>query len=386
MATRDLHNVVIVGAYNTVQSRFLKEHTSFSITLDAVKGAIADAGLEVSDIDGVNVSSGTGGGGGSQRQWVHQLGGRATWVGVANMGIPAVLQAAAAIAAGYANTVVVGNGQAGAYTERASTAPWTRPSNEFVECFGLYTAAEFALIAQRHMHMYDTKPEHLAEVASTIRTNGGMNPDAVYTGRVITPDDVLNSAMIADPFHLLDCAMTSEGGGAMVLTTAERARDLDVTPIHILGGGLDSRGQAYVAGPLWHVTGDVGSYSSRQAFETAGLGPSDIDVCEFYDPFSFEIIRQFETFGFCGPGEGGPFVMDGRIRVGGEFPVCTDGGTMSFAHPGTAQLLQKVISGTKQLRGEAGNRQVEGAEVAMCTNGGAGALFTDVVLLGREAP
>ena len=129
-----------------------------------------------------------------------------------------------------------------------------------------------------------------------------------------------------------------------------------------------------------------GPISSRQAFAACGLGPSDIDVCEFYDPFSFEIIRQFETYGFCGPGEGGPFVMDGRIRVGGEFPVCTDGGTMSFAHPGTAQLLQKVISGTKQLRGEAGNRQVEGAEVAMCTNGGAGALFTDVVLLGREAP
>ena len=386
MANSDLHRVAIVGAYNTAQARFLEGETSFSVTLDAVRGALADAGLEASDVDGLNIHTGTRGGPMTQRFWVHQLGGRPAWTGNAHMGVPAVLEAAAAIAAGYCSTVVIANGQAGAYTERASTAPWTRPSNEFVECFGLYTAAEFALIAQRHMHLYGTKPEHLAEVASAVRTHGGMNPDAVYSGREISRDDVLNSPLIADPFHLLDCAMTGEGGAGVVLTTIERARDLDVTPIHILGGGMDARGAAYVAGPLWHVTGDVGRVAAEQAFAACGLGTSDVDVCEFYDPFSFEIIRQFEAYGFCELGEGGPFVMDGRIRIGGEFPVCTDGGTMSFSHPGTAQLLQKVISGTQQLRGAAGARQVEGAEVAMCTNGGAGALFTDVVLLGREAP
>jgi acetyl-CoA acetyltransferase len=386
MPNNDLHSVAIVGAYNTVQARYLEGETSFSVTLDAVRGALGDAGLEASEVDGLNIRTGTGGNGQSQRQWVHQLGGRPKWCGNANMGIPAVLEAAAAIASGYCSTVVIANGQAGAFTERAATAPWTRPTNEFVECFGLYTAAEFALIAQRHMNLYGTKPEHLAEVASAVRTHGGMNPDAVYTGRVITPDDVLNSRMIADPFHLLDCAMTCEGGAGMVLTTVERARDLDVKPVHVLGGSQDARGAAYVAGPLWHVTGDVGRVAAQQAFATSGLGPSDIDVCEFYDPFSFELIRQFEAFGFCGEGEGGPFVMDGRVRIGGEFPICTDGGTMSFSHPGTAQLLQKVISGAQQLRGNAGTRQVEGAEVAMCTNGGAGALFTDVIILGNEVP
>ena len=213
-----------------------------------------------------------------------------------------------------------------------------------------------------------------------------MNPDAVYSGRVITPEDVLNSPLIADPFYLLDCAMTGEGGAGLVITTIEHARDLDVTPVHILGGGMEARGQAYVAGPLWHVSGDVGRVAAEHAFPTGGLGPSDVDICEFCDPFSFEIIRQFEAYGFCELGEGGPFIMDGRIRLGGEYPVCTDGGTMSFSHPGTAQLLQKVISGTEQLRGAAGARQVEGARVAMCTNGGAGALFTGVVILGREAP
>ncbi|MCY4616830.1 MAG: thiolase family protein [Chloroflexi bacterium] len=386
MATRDLHQVAIVGAYNTVQARHLPDETSFSITLDAVRGALADAGIAAADVDGLNITTGTGGGSQNQRDWVHQFGGRPMWMGAQSTGIPAVLEAASAIAAGYCHTVVLANGQAGAYTERASTAPWTRPSNEFVECWGLYTAAEFALIAQRHMHLYGTKPEHLAEVASAVRTHGGMNPDAVYSNRVITPEDVLNSPMIADPFRLLDCAMTGEGGAGLVLTTVERARDLDAEPVYVLGGGLDHRGPSYVMAPLWDVAGDVGRFAAEQAFAACGLGPSDVDVCEFYDPFSFEIIRQFEAYGFCGPGEGGPFVMDGRVRVGGEYPICTDGGTMSFSHPGTAQLLQKVIAGTKQLRGTEGPRQVEDARVAMVSNGGAGALFTDVVLLGNEQP
>lgn len=385
-AARDLHRVAIVGAYNTAQARRLDGETSFSVTLDAVRGALADAGLEASAVDGLNVTTGTGAGARNQHEWAHQLGGRPRWTGSQSTGIPAVLEAASAIAAGYCETVVLANGQAGAYTERASTAPWTRPGNEFVECWGLYTAAEFALIARRHMHLYGTRPEHLAEVASAIRTHGGMNSRAVYSGRAVTPRDVLDSPMIADPFRLLDCAMTSEGGAGLVLTTAERARGLDARPVYVLGGGLDRRGPAYVMAPLWDAAGDVGRFAAERAFAAAGLRPADVDVCEFYDPFSFEVIRQFEAFGFCGPGEGGPFVMDGRIRLGGEFPVCTDGGTMSFSHPGTAQLLQKVVAGAAQLRGEAGSRQVEGARVAMVTNGGAGALFTDVALLGSEPP
>jgi acetyl-CoA acetyltransferase len=118
-----------------------------------------------------------------------------------------------------------------------------------------------------------------------------------------------------------------------------------------------------------------------------GLGPTDVDVCEFYDPFSFEIIRQFEAYGFCGEGEGGDFVMDGTIGPGGRFPITTDGGLMSYSHGGaTVQLLQRVIRAVQQLRGDCATRQVPGARVAMCSNGGAGALFTDVMLLGRDQP
>jgi acetyl-CoA acetyltransferase len=131
----------------------------------------------------------------------------------------------------------------------------------------------------------------------------------------------------------------------------------------------------------------VGARAARQALATAGLTPAEVDVAELYDPFSFEIIRQLETFGFCGEGEGGPFVAEGNIDANGRLPVTTDGGTMSFSHPGiNAQQLQRVIRGAQQLRGTCTTNQVDRAEVALCSNGGSGALFCDVLLLGRERP
>jgi acetyl-CoA acetyltransferase len=133
--------------------------------------------------------------------------------------------------------------------------------------------------------------------------------------------------------------------------------------------------------------GYVGRRAAHHVFRTAALGPDDVDVAELYDPFSFEIIRQLEAFGFCAEGEGGPFVEDGGIGPDGRLPVTTDGGLMSYSHAGiAAQMLQRVIRGVQQLRGECPTMQVPGAEVALCTNGGSGALFTDVLLLGRERP
>ena len=200
--------------------------------------------------------------------------------------------------------------------------------------------------------------------------------------------------MVADPFHLLDCATTSEGGCAIVLTRADRA-GAGAAPVWILGGASDAFGPAYVVAPVWDFqpradsfpAGLVGARAAGLAFAMAGLAPADVDVAELYDPFSFEIIRQLEAFGFCGPGEGGPFVEDGNIGPGGILPVTTDGGTMSFSHPGiNAQQLQRVIRATEQLRGTCASNQVAGAEVALCSNGGSGALFCDVLLLGRERP
>src|SRR4051794_27774679 len=370
-------DVVVAGVHNARQARVLEGETSFTITIEAALGALDDAGLGPSDVNGVV--------GALSSDIAYELGLGPVWQSASQLGIPAVLEAAANIATGLSDVILIATGSAGVYTERSSTAPWTRPNNEFVAPYGMFTAAEFALIARRHMHLYGTTSEQLATVAATVRNNGHANPEAVYFGRgPFTPQDILDSRMVADPFHLLDCAMTAEGGAAIVLARADRVPDLPNRPVYVLGGSTDRIGPSYRHAPAWDLTGRdpdgipngyVGRRAAQRAFATAGLGPDDVDTCEFYDPFSFEIIRQFEAFGFCGEGEGGDFVMDGTVGPGGRFPITTDGGTMSFGHGGaTVQLLQRVIRGVEQLRGTCPTMQVEGASVSMCTNGGAGAL------------
>jgi acetyl-CoA acetyltransferase len=382
-------DVAIVGVHNTPQARELPGHDSSSIALDGVTGALADAGIPAAEVDGVV--------GEYAADWILQLGRGPCSRRSSRFGIPMLLDAAALVASGECDVVVVGAGGAGTYTERAATAPWTRPANELVVGYGLFTAAEFALMARRHMVTYGTTPEQLATVAATIRNNGHVNPEAVYFGRgPFTPDDILASRMIADPFRLLDCAMTAEGGCGLVLTSAERAADAAGQPAWILGAAGDAYGPAYTVPPVWDLRGRdaddtpagyVGRRAVRRAFAMAGLAPADVDVCELYDPFSFEIIRQLEAFGFCGEGEGGAFVAAGHIGPDGRLPVTTDGGTMSFSHAGiNAQMLQRVIRGVQQVRGTCATQQVRGAEVALCTNGGSGALFCDVMLIGSGRP
>jgi acetyl-CoA acetyltransferase len=383
------HDVAITGVFNTEQARVLEGEDSMSISFKGALGALDDAGLAIRDVDGIVGQFAT--------DFAYQARLSPVWISSSWQGIPAVLQAATAIAAGLATRVLVIGGAAGVYTERVSTAPWTRPSSEFVAPFGMFTAAEFALVARRHMHMYGTKPDALAAVAAVIRNNGHVNPEAIYHGRgPFTPQDVLESRMVADPFHLLDCATASEGGCGIVLTRADLASDAPNAPVFVLGGNGDSGGTAYRNPPTWElggnrrpdlVNGTVGRRAAEQAFATAGLQPGDVDVCEFYDPFSFEIIRQFEAFGFCGEGEGGDFVMGGTIEPDGRFPVTTDGGVMSYSHAGAScQMLQRVIRSVEQLRGTCVSTQIPGAEVAMCSNGGSGALFNDVMLLGVDRP
>ncbi len=383
MSQSPLHQAAIVGVYNTRQAVRL-DLDEYALLREAIQGALADAGLATSDVDGLNVRSSVRRL--NPRDAVMLFGGRPCWTG-STLGVEAVMEAACAIATGQCDTVLLADAQAGEYTKRAMTSPWTRPDHEFVECWGLYTAAEFALIARRHMHLYGTRPEALAEVASAIRSNGGRNPGAVHYGKTVTPEDVLASRLVAEPFHLLDCAINSEGGCGLVMTSVERARDLPVTPVYVLGGAVERQGMSYVAPPVWDRYGWVGRRAAERSFAQCGLAPEDVDVCEFYDPFSFEVIRQFEAYGFCKEGEGGDFVMGGRIRIGGEFPVVTGGGLLSFSHTHTGQLLQKVIGSVLQLQGRMPEElRVPGARVAMTSNGGAGALFCDVMLLGTERP
>jgi acetyl-CoA acetyltransferase len=378
--------VAIVGVHNTHQARRLLGHDSSSIALEAALGALADARIPAGDVDGVV--------GQAAADAVLELGLGPCTRRPNGLGIPTIVDAAALITTGQCRVVVVLAGGAGLRSHGAA-APWTTPPNELVAGFGLFTAAEFALMARRHMITYGTKEHQLAAAAAVVRTNGHHNPDAVYQGRgPFSPEDILASPMVAEPFHLLDCATVSEGGCALVLAHAERARH-DERAVWILGCGSDSYGPAYTVAPVWDLTprpgarpaGWVGTGAALASFAMAGLGPSAVDVAELYDPFSFEIIRQLEAYGFCEPGEGGAMVESGAIGPGGSLPVTTDGGTMSFSHPGVAaQQFQRVVRGVEQVRGECASMQVDGAEVALCSNGGSGALFTDVLLLGRERP
>jgi acetyl-CoA acetyltransferase len=385
IAANPLHGIAIVGAHNTPQARRLEGHTSESVTALAIRGALDDAGLTFADVDGYSVTPihPSRGQKDESLDWAYRAGVRSAWAGSAMLAIPALLEAALAIASGQCTTVVVASGQAGLYTDRAATAPWTRPTNEFVECWGLYTAAEYSLVARRHMHLFGTTSEQLALVAATVRNYGAANPAAVHFGRNVTVESVLASPMIADPFHLLDCSMTSEGGAAVVLTSVEHARDLRRRPAFLLGGALEGVGPGYTYPPTYDLAGQVGRAAATKTFGMAGLSPTDVDVCEIYDPFSFEIIRQFEAFGFCAEGEGGPFVETGVMAPGGRFPTCTDGGTMSHSHTGVSQMLQKVVQAVRQLRGDAPN-QVDGAEVALCSSAGSGSMFNPVLLLGAD--
>ncbi|MBM4517170.1 thiolase family protein [Rhodococcus hoagii] len=379
--------MVIVAAYNTEQARVLEGHNSFTISLDAARGVIAQSGIDPTTIDGVYSKTAP--------QLIYALGLGPVWNANNPGGITGVLHAASVVAAGLCETVLVADGEAGRYTERESTAPWTRPSNEFVAPFGLYTASEFALIARRHMHRHGTTSEQMAAVAARIRNNGNINPDAIYYGRgPFTVDDILASRMIADPFHLLDCAMTSEGGCALIVTTAERAKDLPARPStssaadSTHGAVVPARTQLDLGSRSSDIpNGYVGRRAARTSFAMAGLTPADVDVAELYDPFSFEIIRQFEAFGFCGDGEGGEWVVENVTGDDPRLPMTTDGGLMSYSHGGgIVQLTQRIARGVHQLQGVCETNQVDDAQVVLCSNGGAGAFFTDVLLLGSERP
>jgi acetyl-CoA acetyltransferase len=379
-------DVAILGVHNTPQARRLAGHDSSSIALQAALGALTDADLAVADVDGVV--------GQAAADAVLELGLGPCTRRPNGLGIPSIIDAAALITTGQCRVVIVLAGGAGLLSD-TTAAPWTTPPNELVAGFGLFTAAEFALMARRHMVTFGTTEHQLASAAAIVRNNGHHNPDAIYYGRgPFSPEDILASPLVAEPFHLLDCATTSEGGCALVLAHADVARP-NPRATWILGCGSDSYGPAYTVAPVWDLTGRteagsagwVGARAAKASFAMAGLAPRDVDVAEFYDPFSFEIIRQLEAYGFCEPGEGGPMVESGAVGPGGSLPVTTDGGTMSFSHPGVAaQQFQRVVRGVQQLRGECPSMQVAGAGVAMCSNGGSGALFADVLLLGRERP
>jgi acetyl-CoA acetyltransferase len=255
-------------------------------------------------------------------------------------------------------------------------------TEQYEPSFGLPTpVGAYALAAMRHMYEYGTTSEQMAEVAVATRKWAAMNEKAMMRDP-ITIEDVLTSRWIAEPLHLLDCCLVTDGGGAVVVTSAERARNARKAPVWVLG-----HGEAHTHNTIMNMpdlaTHGAAVASGRAAFEMAGLTPAEIDVAEIYDSFTITVLMTLEALGFCGRGEGGAFVSGQRTAPGGAFPMNTNGGGLSYCHPGMYGIFL-LIEATRQLRGECGSRQVEGARIALAHGTGGVLSSAATVLLGKD--
>ena len=369
MSTR---RVAIVGAALSDCGR-VDTKTAFELHYQAASRAILDAGLTKTDVDGLG-SAGTGLL--APVEIGEYLGLRPTWADGTQVGGSSwefmVEHASAAIQAGHAEVVVLVYGS----TTRADLKAGRRTANlgfgghgpvQFDAPFGHSLISKYAMAARRHMIEFGTRIKQLAEIAVSSRYNASLNPEAYYRDP-ITIDDVQNSRMMADPLTKLHCCIRSDGGGAVVLTSEERARDLPKRPVWVLGTG---EATSHTTMSEWDdFTESPAARAGKLAFGRAGVTPADIDVCQIYDAFTPMVLLSFEGLGFCAKGEGGAFVEDGRMRVGGALPTNTDGGGLSACHPGMRGMFL-LVEATRQLRGEAGARQVDGARLA-CVNGTGG--------------
>jgi acetyl-CoA acetyltransferase len=377
--------VAIVGAALSDTGR-LDNVSPFELHYQAASRALADVGLDKGDIDGF-ASSGTGLL--APIEVAEYLGLRPTWVDGTGVGGSTwefmVEHATAAIAEGHVEVVVLAYGSTARadlkrHERRANLSFGSRGPVQFDAPYGHTLIAKYAMAARRHMHEFGTTIDQLAEIAVSTRHNASLNPDAYYRD-MITIDDVRNSPMIADPLTQLHCCIRSDGGGAIVLTSAERARDLGARPVWVLGTG---EAVSHTTMSEWDDFSESPALrSGALAFERAGVTPDDIDVCEIYDAFTPMVLLSFEALGFCKKGEGGPFVEGGTMRVDGSLPTNTDGGGLSACHPGMRGIFL-LVEAVRQLRGECGDGQVPRAELA-CVNGTGGWFSSaSTVILGVE--
>jgi len=379
--------VAIAGAFEH-PTRWAPEKSELQIMAESARGALADCGLGLADVDGL-ASAGMSMGAMGVVQLAEYLNLKPRWVDGTNIGgssfVAHVGHAAAAIHAGLCEVVLILYGSTAASNAIAIGTGLggggRDPGAAFVSPYGLTTVGSYALVARRHMEHYGTTSEQLAEIAVTMRRHAGLNPEAKMR-RPIEVADVLESRMISEPLHLLDCCIISDGGGALVVTSADRARDLRKPPVLVLGCGEAVAHQELGAPDLLTI---AARQSGAAALGMAGVAVGDVDLCTVYDSFTITVLVTLENLGFCKPGEGGSFVAGGRIGLGGELPVNPDGGGLSSNHPGMRGIFL-VIEAVRQLRGECGPRQVAGAKLALAhgTGGTLGVAHSGATLvLGR---
>jgi acetyl-CoA acetyltransferase len=347
--------------------------TPYELIAHSSRQALADAGLTKADIDGVG-STGLGTLApidvceylGIQPRWLDS-----TAVGGAAWEVMAA-HAADAIAQGHADVVLLTYGSTARSDLRrklrTASLDWgSRGPLQWEVPYGHTLIAKYAMAARRHMHEYGTTLEQLGQIAVSARANARNNPEAMFRDP-ITVDEVLAGPMIADPFTKLQCCIRSDGGAAAVLVAEDRVADLAKAPVWVLGTGEHG---SHVSMSQWpDFTTGPAAVAGKMAFERAGVTPQDIDVAELYDAFTYMLLITLEDLGFCAKGEGGAFVENGRLELGGSLPTNTDGGGLSACHPGQRGLFL-LVEAVRQLRGECGERQVPDAELA-CVSGTGG--------------
>ncbi|MFF5183870.1 acetyl-CoA acetyltransferase [Streptomyces sp. NPDC000345] len=387
--TAGSRKVAVVGVALSDCGR-VDDATPYALHAQAARRALADAGLDRSRVDGF-ASAGLGTL--APVEVADYLGLRPTWVDSTSVGGSTwevmAAHAADAIAAGRAHAVLLVYGSTARADIRAGRRTGTfafgaRGPLQFEAPYGHTLIAKYAMAARRHMLQYGTTIEQLAEIAVQARANAALNPEAMFRAP-ITVDDVLSGPVIADPFTKLHCCIRSDGGAAVLLAAEEYVRDCRTAPVWILGTGEHV---SHASLSEWEdFTVSPAAVSGRLAFERAGVRPEEMDFAEIYDAFTCMTLVTLEDLGFCAKGEGGAFVEKGRLRIGGELPVNTDGGGLSAQHPGMRGLFL-LVEAVRQLRGEAGARQVrtgDGEVPRLGVASGTGGWFcsSGTVVLGR---
>jgi acetyl-CoA acetyltransferase len=288
-----------------------------------------------------------------------------------------IAHAQAAIEAGLCEVALIAYGSTQRSVSRAAASarevqPYEDPYNPMMP------PSAYAMAASRHFHEYGTTREHLAEIAVAARQWALMNPVA-WEKEPLSIADVLGARMVSHPLSVRDCCLVTDGGGAIIVTTAERARDLKHKPAYVLGTGSHVTHQSISNMPDFTTSGAV--ESGRRAYEMAGVKPGDVDAAQLYDAFTICTLLFLEDLGFCAKGEGGAFVDKGGIAPGGHLPVNTNGGGLSYCHPGMYGLLV-LIEAARQIHGTCGSRQVDGAQIVLA-HGNGGVLSSQcTVILG----
>ena len=369
----------IVGIGETEYTRWGQiERSEFQLCCEAVTKAVDDSGLRMQDIDGFVTYSVDRNNPMTLAQTlgVKQLRYASLYPGGGNSTCGVVHHAAMAIYSGSADAVVcyrsLCQGQFGRFGQGAARTGARRygGNNAFTMPFGVIAAVHrYALQARRHMHEFGTTSEQFGRISVNSYANAQRNPRAVMYGRPITLEDHQNSRMIADPYHLYDCCQENDGACAVVVVSAERAKSLKRKPVYIAGaahgaGYRDGGDEHSRTATTWTSSGLV--ETARDCYERAGMGPNDIDVGQFYENFTGQVLMAIEDFGFCKKGEGGPFIEDGNIDYpSGSLPINTSGGNLAEAY---IHGLEMVVEGVRQMRGES-TSQVEGAETCLVVAG-----------------